>query len=430
MYTHINLIFRGELMIKRLRYFVLPVILLTLCILFVASSLVFIREGWRRDSEEAAVPEMVELDFFQMREEALAGFDSVISAFHEAYPHIRVSQQNVAGAQELLLARMQRDDLPSIFTYWPTQLSYLKAVERGSLLPLTDQPFLSRINRAPLEMARSADGEIYALPINCNCVEVFYNKDLFATLHLSVPETVEELFDICEILEEKGITPCVFTRRDGKIAHAAQGVLAALCPDYLDLLEHAGRGTLNEAEEKELTDAFRVLHRFTSFDQPLALYPAQANRYFLGGKAAMYYAGSYVLGDLVRGDADFEIGVFPFPGYTREDRVLLWSVDTAICISAACQHTEEALLFIDFLTGQEAASVYTDLDMEPSCITDARQENPVSRAMEQHMSEYRQAEWIKSRFSYETALAFELAVRSYVLDGDMDALMDELRHIF
>ena len=136
MYTHINLIFRGELMIKRLRNFVLPVILLTLCILFVASSLVFIREGWRRDSEEAAVPETVELDFFQMREEALAGFDSVISAFHEAYPHIRVSQQNVAGAQELLLARMQRDDLPSIFTYWPTQLSYLKAAERGFLLPL------------------------------------------------------------------------------------------------------------------------------------------------------------------------------------------------------------------------------------------------------------------------------------------------------
>lgn len=382
----------------------------------------------QRPPEKAV--ESVNLDFFQMREEALSGFTRVIRDFEEAEGGIHVDQQNVSSALELFLARMQRNDLPSVFTFWPTQLSFRKLVEKGQVRALTDEDFLSRVDPAALEMVRSEDGEIYALPVNYNCVEIFYNRSVFEQYGLEIPRTLDELLNLCRTLAGKGITPCVFSRRDGRISHVAQGILAALCPDYLTVLERVGSGSASPEEENMLRRALHVMYTFTCMDQETPLYTSEANQYFCEGKAAMYYTGSYVLGDLMNLQPGFDMGVFPFPGYTPDSRVLLGSVDTALCISADCAQTDAALTFLEFLTRPETATAYANLDLEASCIMGVRQEHPVSREMAAHIAGYEHAEWIKNRFSYECSNAFETAVRAYVLDGDLETLMAKIREIF
>lgn len=67
----------------------------------------------------------------------------------------------------------------------------------------------------------------------------------------------------------------------------------------------------------------------------------------------MYISGSYALNAIENFDPAIEIDVFPLPGYTADRRVMLTSVDTALCISAQTPLKEETLQFLSYMTQPE-----------------------------------------------------------------------------
>ena len=405
-------------------------------IFFGLSAAVCVLAVWASHMQPAAAPvsapAIKTIEFYQQREEAMEGFSQVIGRFAQAQPDIVIKQQNIPNALELLVARMQRADVPDVFTSWPTQLSFIRAAERGTLMELTDQPFLAEIDPATLDMVRDPDGKIYALPINRNCMEVYYDAGLFRTHGLEIPRTIDELFALCGQLERMGIVPMVFCMRDSRMGHVAQIVLSVLVDDYLTQLGKLGAGTITPAERGQIEAAFDVMRRLGAFagENAAAYTYFEACERFAKGQAAMYISGSYALNTIEDCEPDVEIDVFPLPGYTADRRVMLTSVDTALCISAQTPLKAEALAFLSYMTQPEIATLYASNDVAPACIRGARQTNPVTRKMQEHIETYEHTEWIKSRYALESARAFEEAVCAFMISGDLNALMDELARAF
>lgn len=392
---------------------------------------VFISNMWDTPAVPA-VAQTTEIEFYQQREEAMEGFSQVIARYEEEHPGVKIRQQNIPNALELLVARMQRGDVPDIFTNWPTQLSFIRAAERGLLLDLSEQPFLEAIDPATLEMSRAPDGKVYALPINRNCMEVYYNADIFRTYGLKEPQTIDEMFLLCDRLQQSGIVPMVFCVRDSRIGHVAQIVLSVLVDDYLTQLGRLGNGTISPRAREQMEAAFDVMLRLGGYggDSPNAYTYYEACERFASGKAAMYISGSYALNAIENFDPEIEIDVFPLPGYTADRRVMLTSVDTALCISAQTPLKEETLQFLSYMTQPEIATLYAAHDVAPSCIVGALQENPITLKMQEHIETFEHTEWIKSRYSLESAMAFEDAVCAYMITGDLKTLMDTLTRAF
>lgn len=374
-----------------------------------------------------------ELEFYQQREEAINAFACVLEAFAQEYPEGQIVQNRVPNPLEYLSARIQRGDIPDIFTHWPTQASFVSTISMGEVLPLGDQPFLDRVEDGALELCRqSSGGEIYALPINRNCMEVYYNVDLFRELGLSEPNTVEELLAACDVIRAAGTSPMIFYLRDNRTAHVAQAIMAALNEDYLTLLGQASDGTIDERDWEHLMDSLRLMRRlYTNYSGQNAghtFYEACEN--FARGDSAMIITGSYALSLFRDMEPEFEMGVFVFPGEDPQRRTILSSIDTAVCVSTQCADVDLALAFLEFLTRPEVIQEYVLRDGAPSCIEGVYQEDPLTRQMQEHISNYENEEWIKSCYSLESSLAFENLICSYMISGDEHALERGLKATF
>ena len=81
---------------------------------------------------------------------------------------------------------------------------------QGYLYPLNDlidkyrdQFDLDQVDPAFLEMG-SVDGNIYTIPMVSNTLHTFYNQAIFDELGVDVPDTFDELFALCPVLQEAG----------------------------------------------------------------------------------------------------------------------------------------------------------------------------------------------------------------------------------
>lgn len=374
----------------------------------------------------------VALEFYQQREEAINAFAAVLDGFELEHPEGEIVQSRVANSLEYLSARIQRSDMPDIFTHWPTQLSFQSAASAGKVVSLADQEFLNRVDAGSLELCREEDGAVYALPVNRNCMEVYYNVDLFRELGLSEPETVAEFIAVCEAVSAAGCTPMTLYPRDKRTAHVAQAMMAALNGDYLTRLGQLADGAISDADRAALLDTLRLMRElfitYSDGDAGRTYYEACEN--FARGESAMIITGSYAL-SLLRGmEPDFEMSVFAFPGTDADSHAILTSIDTAVCVSTDCADVELALDFMEYLTRDEIIAEYVARDGAPSCILGVYHDDPITQKMQAHISEYENAEWIKSRYSLESCLAFEGAICSYLISGDEGALLAGLTEAF
>lgn len=84
---------------------------------------------------------------------------------------------------------------------WVDLTPYLSEVS-----PYTGKPWQDSLDTRLLERYAS-DGRKYQLPFDYVDIAVFYNKDIFAKLGLSVPATWREWLECCKTIKQNGYTP-------------------------------------------------------------------------------------------------------------------------------------------------------------------------------------------------------------------------------
>ena len=195
-------------------------------------------------------------------------------------------------------------------------------VQAGMCVDLTEliEPYADRWIDGALESA-TLGGKIWALPMgSTGTVTFYYNMAMFDELGLEIPQTFDELVEVCRVIkEEKGITPIL-----------QQGSLAGYWPMWFmeTYAQSSGHQSVENVEaflsgdydftgEAEI-QAFEMIKQF--FDEGLIDTDSLNTdadgmcAAFAQGKSAMFFGGTWEYTNVmdVIGDS-FEVGVFEFP---------------------------------------------------------------------------------------------------------------------
>jgi raffinose/stachyose/melibiose transport system substrate-binding protein len=266
---------------------------------------------------------------------AVQAITAIDKQFMAKYPGVKVSLQtaaNVNGPYQTLLQQTVDSGTADIvttvepfqalplhptrqnmtpFQYWSTS---------GVFAPLNGQSFLSAYTPSALA-AETYQGKIYGLVSGTYQEGVFYNKQIFARYHLSVPATYSQFLTVLQTLKSKGVTPMFVGL--GNVGPAyLQFIYYEMMIDLWypkapggNLAQALETGTVKwtdpafvQAMNEEKTLAQYLEPNYTGV--PWENMPGD----FAKGSAAMLVDGSWDLPAIQTANPAAQVGFFPMPG--------------------------------------------------------------------------------------------------------------------
>lgn len=292
--------------------------------------------------------------------------DVIIPAFNAHYPDIEVVFEPAAPTEynAALKAKLEGGTAGDLITCRPFDES-LSLFQSGYLASLNDLPGMEHFG----DVARSAwitdDGsDVFCVPMASVIHGFIYNQAIFDELGLSEPATEPEFLAAMQAVKDDGVyAPIVMGTVD--LWESATMGYQNIGPNYwkgeegrLGLIE----GTIGYDEDGFL-EAFQALARWTPYlpegYQAIA-YPDSQNL-FAFGQGAVFPAGSWEIGTFNNMDLAFEMGAFkpPVPE-GAEECYISDHVDIAMGVNANSPNKEAALTFLEWMTTQEFAELYSN----------------------------------------------------------------------
>lgn len=307
----------------------------------------------------------VTLHLFHYKQEIVNEMEEMASAFHNLYPNITIETETIPNdAQTVLKTRLFGGEAPDIMMLqsYSTIEEYAK---EGFLADITNEAFMGNIVNAAKKSV-SYNDKIYALPLDMAGIGVVYNKDLFAKLGLSIPETYSELKNVCKVLSDNGYTPFALSIRESwPLGHFISMAHTVSIGDKLDSWVSAMNNGTGTFASEEMSKMFEVFDFFKANGGDNAMemdYNSSLNN-FASGNYGMMVQGLWAYGAAIKLNPTLNAGFFPFP-FTDDPAQTNLYVDTdstlAISATAPKENQEAAKLFFDFLTSEEGVQLVVE----------------------------------------------------------------------
>jgi multiple sugar transport system substrate-binding protein len=293
----------------------------------------------------------------------LAAARELLDLFHQRHPHITVTLEYNSWDQywSKLQTLVAAGDPPDVFMM--SGLYFAEFQSRGALADLSER--VSAAGDLALDdffelprQAFSADGRLYAMPRDCNCVGLFYNRDTFDAAGVGYPDSTWTW----ETLRETARALTRDTNGDGRTDVWGYQVMNEIETSWGPVVYQNEGAILDAARthcrlaEPPAVEAFTFLRDLIYKDRvspnpaEMESMPGQA---FRSGHIAMVANGSWMLKALE--DApELRYGVAPLP---RGRRAATIANGVANALSAKSAHPDEAWELVRFLSGREAQEV-------------------------------------------------------------------------
>lgn len=270
--------------------------------------------------EEPAETLEANIEFLSVQQED-QGFTQVIGVLAEecqgelpnvTYEYVFVPQADLNQRVQLLAGS---DSLPLLFNY-ESGAPLLDLVESGQVLDIeetfTELGIYEELNQGAVNLLKGQiDGAgLYALPLEFNVEGFWYNQQIFEENNLEVPTTWDEMLQAAGTLQESDVQPFA-------VAGAESWPITRLINGYVmryygaDVMTRVTNGEL-EVTDEGFIEAAQVIQEMGQngyFGQGVTTIDyATAVDQFLQGQAAMFYMGSWVIGDFNNEERN-EIGV-------------------------------------------------------------------------------------------------------------------------
>jgi len=291
--------------------------------------------------------------------------DVIIPAFEAKFPNINVEFNPTAPAEYngVLNTKLEGGTAGDLITCRPFDAS-LELFNQDYLASLNDLPGMENFS----DVAKSAwitdDGStVFCVPMASVIHGFFYNKEAFDKLSLEEPTTMEEFMAVVQAIQEDGeFVPIVMGTAD-QWESATMG-FQNIGPNYW--MGEEGRLALISGEAKYTDEPYvqtwETLASWAPYlpDGYEAVKYPDAQSLFTLGQGAIYPTGSWEI-QVFESQADFEMGIFPPPLPEAGDTCFISDhTDIALGMNASTEHPEEARTFLEWMTTQEFAELYSN----------------------------------------------------------------------
>ena len=293
---------------------------------------------------------------------------ALVQRFNDEHPDINLVYDPALAGLEFLTEGMQKLRIafqnqagPDIIGGVDAGAALQAIVESGQVMDLTDA-FTERgwNEKFPQQLIDrvTIDGKVYALPINIETVGLFYNKDMFEEVGVTVPQTYSEYLEVLQKLTDAGYF--------GYAIGLAGGWPSAFMASAFMYLSAGSEYKAVLSAEKPWTDCDRCLQGLQAFydivesgytnPEVLGVDQDQANDLFFQGQTAMTLQGPWTISDIWDAEPEFEVGFFYLPPIDPETDILTFGGEGgAVLVSNATEDPEAALEYIDWFFSEEIA---------------------------------------------------------------------------
>lgn len=286
---------------------------------------------------------------------------SQMELFNKIHPDVKVNVGTFSGVDEYLKAqkvRLMSNDGVDVMALRSESLSdYVKS---GYLEDLTGKPFLKNFNEEYFKQF-SVDGKVYSIPGTLDLIGVWYNKDLFKKLNLSVPKTWTAFLDACEKIKASGVNPLMNGGKDSwPMEFDVYPFIQSIYVKDPDIFTKLDKGEAKYTDPQWI-DAFQKIIDFYKkgyvAKECLAMGFDQSAQLFDQGKTAMLIQGEWAGQALVDATKKptFDYGVFALP-HSDEEIVVPVSIGSTIGVNAKSKNKEAAMALLEFLASDLESS--------------------------------------------------------------------------
>ncbi|MFO1539127.1 MAG: ABC transporter substrate-binding protein [Chloroflexota bacterium] len=248
-------------------------------------------------------------------------------------------------------------------------------VNSGELLPLTDvitEGFPAFFD--PIVSAVSIDGDVWAIPLDVNTLQIAYNKTKFEELGIEVPRTYADLKAAVDALGEQGIFGIAMGTKDKWSAGDLWFAQVAYTDGTNSKLAQADAGAIGWDDPAFAAAADNVASMvadgiFAPGANSMDAFVGNMDLFASGAAAMMYPVGNFVTAGVdAKVAGAFEWGLFPFPTPDGSDLDVraTGGIAEMFVVTRACPHPEAAIDFLSHLVDEAGGDALVANDFIPS----------------------------------------------------------------
>ncbi len=384
-------------------------------------------------AESEGKQEVVTLEFFQQKREVVDIFDEIIARFEAENPGIKIEQNHVTDAGQVLTSRLATDDVPALLTHWPNNTDYITAALEGYYVDVTEDAIADGALTGVLDSIKLENGRNYAVPISVNTQGVFYNVDLFNQYGLEVPETWDEFIALCEKITDMGETALVFPDMTAWTIAQQFRMSIALDMNGYDLIDQVQAGEADCRDSEDLMQVMNKLLDMRKYAQADTLGTSyeQAIFEFANGRAFMFWQGIWAIPSIDKANSNLNYTMFPLPALNDRETRVEYGVDLALVIGNKDPETiAAAKKFVAFVATPEIGQYYADIDGSPSALKGVEFKSEVSRPVVQYVQDGKAFRNIRYKYAPGGNARINTALQQFFVDEDMDAFLSEVNFVF
>jgi len=313
--------------------------------------------------EGGGTEESVTLTVWEHTPQFEASLSSTLDNFMDKNPDIRVEYEIKTPDQyyALLSTSIQAGEAPDLFwTNGTATTDMANLVNQGAIMDLSGKIDVSEYPDLAVDMM-TIDGKLYGTPgATIGTRAVYYNKDMFEELGVSVPETFSEFEQLLADLSEEDVIPVSLGGRfSWSILFHFEPILAAMHPDWIEEAED-GEASV---DEPRVIDAFEKMLEWGEKgyygEGYLGMDEGGQLLAFSRGDAAMTITGSWNAATLQQNNPDMNIGAFQIP--TRDGREpMVVTYATGFSVYSETDHPDAAVRLAQYLTSVESQQIWVD----------------------------------------------------------------------
>ncbi len=376
----------------------------------------------------------VSIELFHEKPENVELYNTLVNKFMDENPDIQINITLAEATTTTLISRVAAGNIPQLVSVFPWTASYKDMFREGLFMDLTDQEFMKRVTPSVLKQCE-VNGKQYSLPLTTNTFGLYYNVDIFEELGLTVPKTMDEMWDVCDKLVEAGIQP--FSFPDKKAVRISQQfdrmLIGCVDHDFYSKCDELVKGNYKIKDDPNIRKYAETILKLREYGNPdsLGYDDEPAYEEFTSGKSAMYLDGSWAVTTFETMNPDLNFTCTAVPAITTDDFWTAGTVDTAYAISADCTPEEKdaCLRFLNFLVREDIAQEFSDGDKNPTLIQGVEYNVPQLKEINDFIDEGQFGPALASIWTQDLKNSLIVAVQALILDKDVDTFLDEFQSV-